>query len=369
MIPLLLALLLLQAKPEKPRDESVLVTVATDARLPHLVVDGDGNAYVALVRNGNAELAISTDGGKTFAPPVLAVDLKKKDIGIMNRGPRVAVDRAKRIYVSAPFENTLLLAVSADRGKTFSKPVVIPDVPDAVHATAAGANDVHVAWVATTNNARSLLYARFDAAGKRVGKPLTITGLTCEHCPPALAVDPAGHPVVAWRESKPPRAVYLSRSADGGKSFAPATVLNSLETGLTECPQEAPAAAFSADGKTFGVAWMDRRDVERDADIYWAFGPPGKLSPDTDCLDDRRFNQRRPSLAIDGDGAVWCAWEDGRLSTLRVFYTNSKTDANIALGDAKEGPGSWPSIAAGGGKVAVAYQLAKDVGFRILVPR
>jgi hypothetical protein len=365
MIAVLLALLL-QAK---PHDESVLVTAATEARLPHLAFDAEGNAYVAVVRNGNAELAISTDGGKSFAAPVLAIDLRKKDVGIQNRGPRVAVDRAKRIYVSAPFENTLLLAVSADRGKTFSKPVAIPDAPDAVHATAAGAGDVHAAWVATTNNARSLLYARFDAAGKRVGKPLTITGLTCEHCPPALAVDPAGNPVVAWRESKPPRGVYLSRSSDGGKSFAPATLLNSIDTGLTECPQEAPAAAFSPDGKTFGAAWMDRRDVERDADVYWAFGPPGKLSPDTDCLDDRRYQQRRPTLAIDADGAVWCAWEDGRLTTLRVFYTHSKTDLNFLLGDSKEGSGSWPSIAAGGGKVAIAYQLAKDVGFRILVTR
>lgn len=368
MVPLLLVLLL-QAKPAAPRDESVLVPVATDARLPHLTFDVDGNAYVAVVRNGNTELAISTDGGKTFAAPVLALDLKKKDIGITNRGPRVAVDRAKRIYVSAPFENTLLLAVSADRGKTFSKPAVIPDAPDAVHGTAAGAGDVHVAWVATKDNVRTLLYARFDAGGKRAGKPVTITGLTCEHCPPAVAVDAAGNPVVAWRESKLPRSVFLSRSTDGGKSFAPAVQLNSLETGLTECPQEAPAAAFSPDGKTFGVAWMDRRDVERDADVFWSFGPPGKLSQDTDCLDDRRYNQRRPSLAIDGDGVVWCAWEDGRLSTLRVFYTHHKTDFNIALGDAKEGPGSWPSIAAGGGKVAIAYQLAKDVGFRILVTR
>src|SRR5687768_12752962 len=88
MIAVLLALLL-QAKPPPPPDESVLVPVATEARLPHLVFDGDGNACVAFVRNGNAELAVSTDGGKTFAAPVTAVDLKKKDIGIMNRGPRV----------------------------------------------------------------------------------------------------------------------------------------------------------------------------------------------------------------------------------------------------------------------------------------
>jgi hypothetical protein len=111
---------------------------------------------------------------------------------------------------------------------------------------------------------------------------------------------------------------------------------------------------------------MDRRDLERDANVYWAFGPPGKFARDTDPHDDRRYTQRRPTLAIDADGAVWCAWEDGRLSTQRVFITNSRVPANVPLGDAKEGGGSHPSLAAGGGKIAIAYQSGDHVGFRVL---
>lgn len=335
-----------------------LQVVAENAKLPHLAFDADGNAYVALVRGGNIELAVSTDGGKTFTT-TRALDMKGKDIGIQNRGPRVAVDRQKRIYVSAPHEGNLLLAVSTDRGKTFSKPTVIPDAPDAVHATAAGAGDLHVAWLGP----KALFHARFDSGGKRIGKPVIITGLACEHCPPGLAVDPAGQPTVVWRESKTPRSVYLSRSTDGGRSFAAPVQLNSIETGLTECPQDAPAA--TTDGKTFAAAWMDRRDVERDADVYWVFGPPGRLSNDTDCLDDRRYQQRRPSLAIDADGVVWCAWEDSRLSALRVFYTHSKMEKNVPL----EGPGAWPSLAVAGAQVAVAYQAGPHVAFHVLGSR
>jgi hypothetical protein len=111
---------------------------------------------------------------------------------------------------------------------------------------------------------------------------------------------------------------------------------------------------------------MDRRDIERDADIRWVFGPPGKLSQDTECLDDRRYQQRRPALAIDADGTVWCAWEDSRLTIQRVFFTNSKLDGNIPIGDPKDVSSSWPSIAASGGRIAVAYHSGKDVGFRIL---
>lgn len=372
MIAFVLALLL--------QDGSTYVKVAEDARLPHLALDGEGNAYVAYVRKGNVEVAISTDGGKTFGAPVVALNSGGKDAGITNRGPRISLDKNKRIWVSgplclappnAPIVNDLYYAVSTDRGKTFSKPYKINEAAGSaslsVHAAACGPGELHVAW-ADTN--RSLLYCKMDAAGKRVGKIVPITGFYCEACPPGLAVDPAGNPTVAWRDlpkdSKASRQVFLSRSTDGGKSFATTTQINSLDSGLTECPQDAPAAAFSADGKLFAAAWMDRRDVDRDADIYWVFGPPGKLSPDTDCLDDRRYQQRRPTVAVDADGSVWCAWEDSRLSSQRIFFTNSKNDANIPLGDAKEGATSAPSLAASGPRVAVAYQSGKDVGFRLL---
>ena len=77
MIALLVALLL-QAKPEPPRDESVLVPVATEARLPNLAFDAEGNAYVAVVRNGNTELAISTDGGPSRHFPSYTVETNQR---------------------------------------------------------------------------------------------------------------------------------------------------------------------------------------------------------------------------------------------------------------------------------------------------
>src|SRR5437868_13135492 len=137
MISLVLAVLL-QAKPEKPHDESTLVKVAENAKLPSLALDADRNAYVAFTRNGNIELSVSTDGGKTFSTPVTALNANGRDAGIANRGPRVCVDKSKRIYVSgplclappnSPIVNDLYFAVSSDHGKTFSKPFLINDAP------------------------------------------------------------------------------------------------------------------------------------------------------------------------------------------------------------------------------------------------
>jgi hypothetical protein len=379
MIPLLLALLL-QAKTEKPVDESTLVIVAKDAKLPHLALDAEGNPFVAFTRGGNIELALSTDGGKSFSTPVVALNANGRDAGIANRGPRVAVDRSKRVYVSGPLSrdgivNDLFFAVSTDHGKTFSKAFRINDAAgsgsDAVHSAAAGPGDLHVAWVELRNEQRALMYARFDTAGKRNGKPLQLNGNCCEYCPPALAVDGLGNASVAWRQGggKETRQIFLTRVTAGAKPDAAGSQLNSIDSGITECPQDAPAAAVAPDGKLFAAAWMERRDVERDADIFWTWGPPGKMKQDSSCHDDRRYQQRRPTLAVDGDGAVWCAWEDSRQTIQRVFFTWSKTEFNVPLADPKDLPSYWPSLASNGGKVAVAYQLGKDVAFRVLATK
>ena len=114
---------------------------------------------------------------------------------------------------------------------------------------------------------------------------------------------------------------------------------------------------------------MERRDIEGDADIFWTWGTPGKMSQDKPCQDDRRFQQRRPTIAVDADGVVWCAWEDSRLSGQRVFFLNTKADPNIPLGEAKDGFSSAPSLAAGGGKVGIAFQLGDGVAFRLLATK
>ncbi len=386
MLIVALALLLqAQAKP-LPKDPSTYVQVADKAKLPSLALDVDGNAYVTFVRNGNIEVAVSSDGGATFAVPVTAFNAGGRDAAIPNRGPRIAVDNQKRVYVSAPLTlgpptaaigNDLYYCVSTDKGKTFGKPSMLNDAPksgvESVHASACGPGDVQVAWLDVKGGKPpTLCYSKFGADGKRSGKVVVVSAAPCEKCPPAIAVDGKGNPCVAWRESnhdaasKEHRQIFMACSTDGGRSFGVAQRLNSVDSGISDCPNDGPSLAAAADGKLLAAAWMDRRDLERDANIYWAFGPPGKFSRDTDPHDDRRYTQRRPTLAIDADGVVWCAWEDSRISPQRVFFTTSKDPVNVPLGDAKEMSGSAPSLSFGGGKIAIAYQSGDNVGFRIL---
>lgn len=226
------------------------VTVTRGANQPHLALDADGDAYVVFIQNGNIAISISTDKGKTFSAPAVAIDAGGKAKGGMQRGPRVAVDAKKTIYVTAPlcFDETefkkqyptqdLYLAVSTDGGKTFSKPRMINEVPkkapESLHWLAAAPNgDVFVAWLdlRQREKGQDLAWAKITEQGKKISKNGLLPGPICECCAPGLAVDGKGNPVVVYREGgKGNRAIYLGVSTNGGGSFARVTPINQQGT-------------------------------------------------------------------------------------------------------------------------------------------
>ncbi len=359
------------------------VTVAENATLPHLAIDPDGGVYVAFFRNGNVELAVSTDRGKTFAPPVTAIDAGKKASGLVQRGPRVAVDRQKKLFVTAPLPldpkstgvNDLYLAVSADHGLTFSKPQRLNETPGAaaesLHATAAGpAGDLHVAWLESSKKGQDLVYAKVtDPAPKKGPKSLRLAYNVCERCAPAIAIDAKGNPVLLYREGGPDKKSRQVQFLGSAAPSAKPVQVNAVDTHLVRCPQDAPALAVSADGKTLAAAWMDTRDLDTDCNVYLAIARvDGKFGRESRVNDDARYYQGHPSVALDAEGVAWVAWEDGRHGIQRIYAADSKSETNVSITGPKDPKGGAPSIAAQGSFVGLAYELGPHVAFRVLAP-
>src|SRR5262245_18313972 len=163
--------------------------VAGGAIQPHLAAAEDGSFYAVFIRNGNIEFSTSADKGKTWSAPVVAIDAKGKAKGGMQRGPRVAVDAKKTIYVTAPIcfdeaefakqypTQDLYFVVSTDGGKTFSKPVQIIEVPKKVPESlhwlaAAPSGEVFVAWLDLRNREKGqdLAWVKITDQGKKIGK-------------------------------------------------------------------------------------------------------------------------------------------------------------------------------------------------------
>ena len=193
--------------------------VAGGAIQPHLAAAEDGSFYAVFIRNGNIEFSESADKGKTWSAPVVAIDAKGKAKGGMQRGPRVAVDAKKTVYVTAPLcfdeaefakqypTQDLYFVVSTDGGKTFSKPVQINEVPkkapESLHwLAAAPGGEVFVAWLDLRNREKGqdLAWVKITDQGKKIGKNQIIPGPLCECCAPGLTVDAKGNPTLIWRE-------------------------------------------------------------------------------------------------------------------------------------------------------------------------
>lgn len=363
------------------------VLVAKDAIQPQVVLDKEGNVYVVFIQKGNICVSVSTDRGKTFGEPVVAIDVKGRAGGGMQRGPRIGIDAKKTITVTAPvsfddaeFEkkyptSELYLASSKDGGKTWSKPLQVNDAPkkapEALHWMAVEpAGDVHVVWLdlrSRLGNGQDIYYAKVSDG--KVSKNVKIATEVCECCAPGLAVDGMGNPLIAYREggSKASREIFAVRGYKKGESFGKPIQLNHETTNIGNCPMSAPAVAVSLDGKKMGVAWMDERATKGDPDVYWVVTYGSKFARDSLLDDVTDGSQNHPSLAVDGGGKFWAAWEDRRSGKQLVYARSSLSDTkDEKVSSEAEGKASFPSIHAAGKLVGVAYEASKDGEDRLM---
>jgi hypothetical protein len=321
------------------------------AREPQMAVSGSN---VALTFGaGNAiYFSLSHDSGKTFSEPVkvggaVVVPLTR------HRGPRIAF-AGRAIVITAvagkttsteahahglPSDGDLIAWRSLDGGKTWSKGIVINDVPGAptegLHALASdGKNRLVAAWLDHRGDqpGKKLYGSQSNDNGATWSKSEMIyqspDGSICDCCHPSLAFDASGELFVMWRNwLDGNRDMYLARSRDGA-IFSKAEKLGEGNWKLNACPMDGGGLAISQ-GRIV-AAWRREHDIFLDA--------PGEK--------ERRIGTGMDVALASGSDGIYAIWTAP--SGLQALVPGKAEPIEVAP------KGSFPSIVALPGAGALA---------------
>jgi hypothetical protein len=330
-------------------------------RQPQLAA-GNGMVALAFANGGSVMIATSTDGGDSFSAPRRVSESPVLATG-RHRGPRVLFTDHE-IVVSAvvgkslasgehahglPSDGDLVVWRSSDKGKTWSKPSIVNDVPSApregLHSMVSdGHGQLAAAWLDLRSQGTRLYGSFSKDGGATWSKNLLIYeapgGTICQCCAPSLAANGSGSFTVMFRNVLgDSRDMYTIQLQGGQVVSKPAKVGTGTWT-INACPMDG-GGLFYAAGQ-FSSAWRRGEDVfistpdkpetkigegvdialaESGGHPFVAWQTTGKVVVWTAGKTETLAQQGGGFPALVGlpGGGVLAAWEsDGAISTRRV---------------------------------------------------
>jgi hypothetical protein len=303
---------------------------------PALAVDATGKPLVAWTTGGHdgntAFVARPGDGGAPVrvSPAGMSVDS-------LHQAPGLAVGPGGEVYVTwsatkpkpagALFASDLYLSRSLDGGRTFEAPLRVNDDRPIAHSfedlAVAADGTVLVGWIDSRDgHGRTATYvARVTDRGGKLERVARLeAGETCVCCRLSVASGPGDAAAVMWRKVFPGdvRDMVVSRSSDGGRTFAPAALVHADNWKITACPHRGGRLATDARGRAYAVwyteATADRPDVLLSvAPDGRRFGPPRRVTSGGGSVPDQ------PRIAIGADGRGIVVWEDSTAVRRRIL--------------------------------------------------
>ena len=320
----------------------------------------DGRLYVSV--DGSAPVELRDTLGPIEphgeAPPKLAYGPE----GALN-----AIYVVPKIVPGRRFPASALRFVrSEDGGRTWLRPVTVTDDSlfgshnfHALHAGADGA--LYVTWL-DGRDGKSAAYISRSTDGGRTWAPNVRVGSgeACPCCRTGVATARDGTLYVAWRAVLPGnvRDVVVARSSDRGATWGEPIRVHADDWAFDACPHAGPALQVDSTGVVH-VAWWTGK--EGDAGVYYARSTEGA----------RTFSPRVPlgvaefsrpahvQLALTAPKIVAVTWDDGTKQVPNVLLRVSR-DGGESFAPAVEvsAPGQkagFPVIAAIGNRIMVAW--------------
>ncbi len=223
---------------------------------------------------------------------------------------------------------------------------------------ASAGDTVVVAWGATVPGGATDVYAAVSRdAGRTFGPPVRVNDAAGDarlsgEQPPRIAIQPDGIRIV-WT-TKSPRGTVLkhSRSTDGGRSFAKASVVPGSDAAGNRGWQ---AVTVDANGKV-QVLWLDHRELAEDAaSSHHQHGASGGAKPDGVAMAQK---SKLYIASIDGVGRGAAGAEAARAITGGVCYCCKTAFATGANGELFA---AWRHVYPGNLR-DIAFTSSRDLG-------
>jgi hypothetical protein len=275
---------------------------------------------------------VSTDLGKTFAPPRelrksgisrSVSRMKGKEVVRERRmSPHIAADGEKVLvaWSDAPADGSairLLMMHSTDGGQTFSEPQSVPQAENAgptfTSLSVNKSGQVACSWLDNRNRAQQVHSAIRFAGSEQFSPELLVDAGqeskgVCPCCATAVKVADDETVVVAYRGSVDGhRDIWVSVKRPSDNQFSAPIAVVPPTWEFAGCPHDGPSLTLVGD--TLHVSWMDARDGRQRAYRGWA------------NLHDLKFqveeiNAKGPGtqgntrLAVDAAGQLHAVWEE-----------------------------------------------------------
>ena len=347
----------------------------------------DGSLWLAWAAGGKVSVARSADVGRTFMPAV-AVNPEPLELDWgPDARPKIAVDRQGRVFVAfaifkdKAFNGQVLYTHSSDGGRTFGPPVPITANQESQRFEAIALDpdgSLFAAWLDKRNRVpvkasnqpyvgAALAFAWSDDHGSSMSETRIAQDNTCECCRLAIAFAAPGRPAIAFR------------NVFGGtvRDHAVMTFLDpqtpgpihrvSVDNWKTDvCPHHGPSLAISADG-TYHVTWFTV-GLARKGLFYARSSDGGATFSQLVPVGQSERNPSHPYVVSVHD-ALWLVWKefDGEKTTISAMTSHDEgrtwSAARIAAETANAS--DHPLLVTRGERVFLSWQTQAE-GYRLM---
>jgi hypothetical protein len=295
----------------------------------------DGRPLLAWIAQHEHANTLFVGRPGTDAAPI-RVNPAGTSVDSLHQPPGMATGPGGEVYVTwsaskpkppgALFASDLYLSRSLDGGQTFDHHLRINDDRPTSHSfedlAVAPDGTVLVSWIDTREGHGSTAthVARVTERGTRLESVTRLPGgETCVCCRVSLTAGPTAT-AVFWRKVFPGdvRDMVLSRSDDGGRSFAAAGLVHADGWKINACPHRGGRVAADGKGRLYAV-WYTEAKADR-PDVLFAvardgkrFGAPQRVHTATGSVPDQA------RLAVNADGRGLVVWEDATAVRRRIL--------------------------------------------------